>query len=200
MDVTPITNKIEQDARQTAEAMLAEARARIENLQERCDDTLRDQQREARQQANQEGVQLEQNLRRLGQLEDRKALLGMKRGLLDQSFDRAREQLQNLPPERLGALIMDQLVRWAKGTEKLIAGAVKPAFYGEAFIAEANKRLQEQGKPGRLQDAGTRREGVCGVVLEAEGNETQLTVESLLAEQRAGLEGEVAGLLFQDLD
>jgi len=64
----------------------------------------------------------------------------------------------------------------------------------------ANKRLQEQGKPGQLQDAGTRREGVCGVVLEAEGNETQLTVESLLAEQRAGLEGEVAGLLFQDLD
>jgi len=37
-------------------------------------------------------------------------------------------------------------------------------------------------------------------VLEADGNETQLTVESLLAEHRAGLEGEVATLLFKDLD
>ena len=200
MDVTPITTKIEADARHAAEALLSEARARIENMQERCDDMLRVQQRDARSQAAVDGDQLEQNLRRLGQLEGRKALLGMKRDLLDQSFDQAREQLQNLPPERMGALMMEQLVRYAKGTERVMAGAIKPAFYGEQFLQEANRRLEAQGKPGKLHDAGTRREGVCGLVLEADGNETQLTVESLLAEHRAGLEGEVATLLFKDLD
>lgn len=199
MDVTPITATIEENAKQTADSYISEARARITNMQDNCGETVQAQQHEAVQQAQRDGDQLQQNLRRLGELDARMALLTIKRGLIDEAFDLARQQLESLPAQQLSDLILRQVVLYAKGDEQVVPGAVSGGFYGPAWLAKANEQLQAQGKPGTLTDAGGERPGVCGVVLVAPGSETHLTVDTLLTEQRAQLEGPVADILCSQL-
>ncbi len=199
MDVHPLTAKIEENARNTAEGLLSEAYARITDLQATSDDTIDDLQRDAQKRAKADGDQLEQNLRRLGALEARKQLLSLKRGLIDESFDLALKQLHSLPTDKLRALFMEQLVRFAQGDETVYAGSVSGAFYDADFLKDANRLLKEAGKPGSLKDGGATRPNVCGLVLETAGTQSHLTAEAMVAQHRQSLEGDVAQVVCGDL-
>ncbi len=199
MDVHPLAARIEQDAKTNAQTILSEARARMTDLQATSDDTIEDMQRDARKRAQVEGDTLEANMRRLGALEARKGLLAMKRQLIDESFDLALQQLHSLPAEQLRQLFMEQLVRYAQGEETVYPGSVSPAFFDPGFIQEANQRLTQSGRPGKLQAGKEPRPGVCGLVLTLAGTQTHLTTQAMMALHRPGLEGEVAQLVCEDL-
>ncbi|NLD52356.1 MAG: hypothetical protein GX650_05625 [Clostridiales bacterium] len=199
MDVTPITQKIQENARLTAEGYLNEARARIADLQESTDTLIRKAQQQAQEDARRDGDAMEKNMRRLHELEMRKQLLQMKRGLLDEGFTQALEALRAQDSQKLRALFLYQTVQSAQGNEKLAVGAISPAFFDESFVKEANTLLEKSGRPAGLTDGGERREGVCGVILQGQGVETYCTLESLLDARRADLEPAVAGILGTEL-
>lgn len=199
MDVKPLIETIEQNARQIADSYLSEARARVHDLQASCDADLDDLQDQAGREARLEGDRLEENLRRLGALEDRKALLSLKRQLIDEGFDAALEKLRALPAEQMRPLMKRLVLASAAGTEKLIAGAINPDFLTPAFVDELNAALRAAGKPGSLSDSGQRQPGACGLILAAEGSRTLCTMETLLLQRRQALEPEVAALLTQDM-
>lgn len=195
MDVHPLTVKIEENARNMAESLLSEARARITDLQEATDEDLQQMQQDAERQASEEGDRLEQNLRRLAALDSRKQLLERKHALIDEGFDAALQALHEQPTEKLRALFLQQVLQYAQGTEQVTAGAISDAFYDEAFLREANDALKQAGRPGELTDSGQRRPGVSGLVLTRPGSESLLTVETMLQQSRDALQGEVADLL-----
>lgn len=199
MDVHPLTARIAQDAKAHADSVLSEARARIVDLQSTSDDTIEKMQRDARRRAQADGDQLEQNMRRLGALEGRKQLLSMKRGLIDESFDLALKRLHAMPTDKLRALFMQQLVRFAQGDETVYAGAINDDFLDAGFLDEANALLKEAGKTGSLKDGGSRRPGVCGLVLETAGTQSHLTAEAMIDQHRQALEGDVAQIVCGDL-
>lgn len=198
MDVSPITERILKDARSTADSYLSEARARITNMQAATDSYVDESQRRAREAARQEGQALEQNLRRLAALEDRKALLALKHRLIAEGFDKAYEQLSLLPDEQLRKLFMERVLQVAEGHETLSAGAIRPGFF-QGFVAEANQRLAALGKPAKLSDSGQQRADELGVILASPGSEVHCTARMLLAEKRDSLEADVAAIVCKDL-
>ncbi len=199
MDVSPLSAKIEENARRIAEGFFSEARARVDDLQASADAQIEQLQAQAVRDAKAEGDKLEENLKRLHALESRKGLLRVKRGLLDEGFDAALALLRALPDEQMRQLMLDQLLQSAQGDEQVACGSINSGFYGPAFLEEANRLLIKAGKPGQLRDAGHRHEGVCGLVLQSLGTQTFCTVETLLQERREKLEPEAAALLCADL-
>ena len=199
MDVTPLSAKIEENARKITEGLLSEARARVVDIQSACDAQVDALQDETARQAKVDGDKLDENLRRLQALENRKNLLQIKRGLLDEAFSSALSLLRGLPKEEMRRLMLEQTVQAAQGDEQVAAGSINDDFYGPDFIAEANRLLTAAGKPGLLRDAGHKHEGVCGLVLQSPGTQTFCTMEMLLQEKRTGLEPEVAQLLSAGL-
>lgn len=199
MDVTPITQKIQENARLTAEGYLSEARARITDLQESADEIILAAQQQATEDARRDGEAMEKNMRRLHELDMRKHLLEMKRSLLDESFDQALAALRAQGKDKLRALFLQQVAQSAQGDEQLAVGAISPEFFDDSFVKDANALLQKGGKPAGLTDSGQRRKGVCGVILQGQGVETYCTLETLLDAQRADLEPAVAGILGAEL-
>lgn len=199
MDVKPLIDTIEQNAKQIADSYLSEARARISDLQASCDEDLDDLQEQTSRQAREEGERLEQNLRRLHALEGRKSLLSLKRQLIDEGFDAALSKLRALPEAQMRPLMKRLVVDAATGWEALVAGAINPGFLTPAFVDELNAALKAAGKPGDLRDSGERKSGACGLILVAEGSRTLCTMETLLSQHRQALEPEVAALLTQDI-
>ncbi len=199
MDVKPLIQTIEQNAKQIAQSYLNEARARIQDLQESCDEDLDDLQSQTASDARQEGDRLEQNLKRLDALEGRKSLLALKRQLIDEGFDAALDSLRALPVDQMQQLMKRLVVDAAQGQERLTAGEINPAFLTPAFVDELNTALKAAGKPGELTDSGNKQPGACGLILEGQGSRTLCTVETMLSQQRQALEPEVAQLLTQGL-
>lgn len=199
MDVSPLSAKIEENARRIAEGFFSEARARVADLQASTDQQIEEQQAQAVKRARLEGDSLEENLKRLHALESRKSLLGIKRRLLDEGFNAALASLRALPADKMRQLMMGQLLDIARGDEQVAAGGINDSFFDASFLGEANSRLQAAGKPGTLRDAGGKQADVCGLVLQGPGTRTFCTVETLLQERRDALEAEVAQLLCQTL-
>lgn len=198
MDISSITKQIEDNARLNARSFLDEAKARIQSMQEACDSYVEQRRREAVQDAEAEAKVLEQNLQRLGALEDRKDLLRMKLALIDEGFQAAREQLLQLPEDEMKKLFLGMVLQAAQGHEALAVGAIRPGFF-QGFVAEANALLARAGRPAGLSDAGSQRTGVCGVILLSEGSEVHCTLDMLLESRREALEGEVARILCAQL-
>ena len=199
MDVSSITGRIEDSARQNAKRFLDEANSRIQSMQDACDGYVEQSRREAVRDAEAEAKVLEQNLRRLGALEDRKDLLRLKHELIDEGFEAARAALLELPEKELKQLFLRLVRQAAQGHELVSVGAIKPGFY-QGFVAEANALLQKDGKPGGLKDANKQRAGICGVILSSPGSEVHCTLDMLLRGKREALEGEVARILCSQLD
>lgn len=195
MDVHPLIAKIEENARVTADSLLSEARARVQDLQRSTDEELQRTQEESDKRARQDALKLEESLRRLQALNGRKDLLERKRGLISQAFDLALERLRAQPTQKLREYLMGQLVAGAAGIEEVTPGDVNPGFFDESFLKEANAALEKAGKPGRLRATGGTRPGVCGLILTLPGSESHLTMETLLLQKRESLEADVAGLL-----
>lgn len=199
MDVAPLSAKIEENARRIAEGYLSEACARVDDIQVSSDAQIDGQQAQTAKDTRQEGDKLEQNLQRLHALESRKSLLQLKRGLLDEGFDAALALLRSLPKERMRQLMLGQLLQAAQGDEQVEAGSINDVFYDADFLKEANREFVKAGRPGQLRDAGQRRAGICGLVLQSPGTQTFCTMETLLQGRREKLEPEVADLLCQNL-
>lgn len=199
MDVSPLSAKIEENARRIAEGFFSEARARVDDLQASTDAQIEENQAQTIKNARVEGDKLEENLKRLHALESRKNLLKLKRGLLDEGFDAALELLRKLPKDRMRLLMLDQLVQAAQGDEQVASGSINDAFYDTGFLEEANRLLMKAGKPGQLRGAQQKFDGVCGLVLQGPGTQTFCTMETLLKERREKLEPEAADLLCAGL-
>lgn len=198
MDVSSITKRIEDSARQNAKSFLDEAHSRIQQMQEACNGYVEQSRREAQRNADTEAKLLELNLQRLGALEDRKDLLRIKHGLIEEGFQAARAQLLKLPEQELRKLFLRMVLEAAQGHESLAVGAIQPGFF-QGFVEEANALLSKAGKPGKLSDAGSQRAGLCGVILLSEGSEVHCTLDMLLESKREALEGEVARILCGQL-
>lgn len=198
MNVKPILDLIMQEAGQTADKLIAEAEDRASTILEESRLRLSRMADESLKLGRKDGQDLVDRIHRLGALEERKELLQSKRALISQAFEQALSGLRALPAEEAGRIFLDLIIKNAKGTETLAIGEINPAFFDEGFLARANRKLEESGKPGKLA-VGTRRvPGVCGLVLEGAHSQTECTFESLMDSKRDGMESLVAGLLFNN--
>lgn len=196
LNTKPILDLILSDAREAADKLITQARDRANTISEYASRRAEEHLEQTRQQAQVEAIALEDRMRRMAMLEQRKELVTQKRALIDQAFDQALAQLNESPTDQLGTFMFDLLIQLANGDERLQAGALNDGFFTPGFVASVNQRLQELGKPGQLQAEDARIPGVCGLLLKGKASMVNCTLSALMDARREELEAGVASILF----
>ncbi|HSK68920.1 MAG TPA: hypothetical protein VLA21_06630 [Candidatus Limnocylindria bacterium] len=196
LDAKPIIDLIRKEARKAAEDALREAHDKVLSIREESDRRADDQMEETLRQAHAEGERLAERMLRMAGMEQRRAVLASRLGLIREALHTALERLRALPAEQVAGVMLEMLKANARGDERLMPGSLNRAFYTPDFIGRANAALRDAGKPGSLADSGEEVPGVCGIVLRGEGSQTHCTFEALVESRREDLEALAASVLF----
>lgn len=195
MNADAILKRIEQEARQAADAALSEARARADALQASCQTKLAQEDEAAMERARKDALALDDRMQRMAELDARKALLREKRVVLDEAFALALKKMQAMPAAQAKRYAMAVLLDVARGDETLIADA-DSTWCDAAFVREANAALAAAGREGKLRLSGEKRALGGGFLLVRGGMEVNCSFEAAISARRLELEAEVASLLF----
>lgn len=194
MQAQPLFQKIEDDARQAAAQILANAREKAQAVSNAADQDIAVLRQRNAQRIEQDAEELRLRMQRMDELEGRKALLAHKRTVLDEAFASALQQLQALPPADMRAFFLDKLVATAQGGEAVLSGA--QGGMDQGMVDEANQLLAKQGKPAGLVLSPDTVPGM-GFALLRDGIQVVCTFDRLVSDARMGLETEIAAILFE---
>ena len=181
------------DAKTQADAILAQAEARCAEIREGYEQ----QAKQAYAERIRAGVKANQDrldsMERLAKMEGRKAILALKQDMVAESFDRACDQLVNLPAAEYGAFLA-KLAVTASVThdEEVVLNARDRKALGEKVIEAANKALGG-GKLTLSKETGDFK---GGLILRRGSIEANCTAELLVDLCREEMAAELAGVLF----
>lgn len=195
MKADTITAKILDEAREQASAILEEATQKADEIRKRCEETIFNAQQEVETKTEVQAAELRDRMTRMAELDQKKALLGAKREMIDQAFDNALERMCNMSADQKRSYMKQLLIESAAGGEELIPSASDAALFDEAFMSCVNDKLAEAGKAPVFLSEDTRNiKG--GFVLKEGGLEISCAFEAVLKQARPALEAEVAATLF----
>ena len=191
--IEKLTQQIAADAQVEIDAILAEA-------QEKADAITADYAQRAEKAAaerlakgTEAAAQREERLIAMADMERRKDLLAAKQDMVGKAFDKALEQLCNLPDEECVAILTKLAVAAsASGKEQLIFSQKDRERVGRAVVLAANEAL----KDGNLTLSEQTRNMAGGFILSDGAIEVNCTFETLVRLQRGEMAGEVANVLF----
>ena len=184
---------IQADAKAQADAILAQAEQQCAEIKADFDKKAADRYSE-RIRSGVKACQDEVDSRvRIDQMEARKGTLAVKQEMVALAFDKALEQLCNLPEEQYVAFLAALAARASVSRdEEIILNARDRAAVGEKVVNAANTRLGS----GKLTLANETRDFAGGLILRRGNVEANCTAELLVDLQRGELSAEIAGLLF----
>ena len=184
---------IRADAEAQTAAILAQAEQRCAEIRGVYEQKAKDAYAEkirAGVKANQDRLE---SMDHLTKMEGRKAILALKQDMVSESFDRAVEQLVNLPQEQYVALLA-RLAAQASvtGDEQIVLNARDRAAVGEKVVAAANAKLGD-GKLTLADETGSFK---GGLILHRGNIEANCTAELLVELCRGDMAAELAQVLF----
>jgi len=201
MSVEKITEKILSDAGEQAGGIEKEFAARIGKIQDQRDQQVQEIQARAQEEARRRAEDRFNKDIATAELEMRKAALARKQELIGQVFDRARERLLGMKAEPRRDFLMQLLLKNVEtGDEEIIVSKGDGGLLDDGFLKEANRRLEQEGKKGRLQLSEERRDLPGGFVLRRGKQEINCSLGALIGSIRQELEPGVARELFSKPD
>ncbi len=224
--IDKITGKIAQDVQEEIDALLDGARRDAAEIAARYDAMARKESEDILARGRRSAEERVERLASVAQLEARKLILGAKQEALSAAFDKALDDLLNLPEAQYVALLANLCARAARtGREEVIFSQKDRTRYGKQVVTQANEILARQvapklpgelagSKAGALLDkvvtgasallAGTgmltlaeeSRPIKGGLILSDGDVEVNCTFETLVRLQRDEMASEVAKVLF----
>ena len=194
------------EAEQVVEKILADARAEAQKLKKQADQKQADQQAELDKElaqykkqtdalAQKAGKDKKAHLLAAARMDIAKQFLAEKRKILDEVFEQARQQLQNLPDGEYRALIKKLLLDSTEtGDEEVVIDTKEKRIDGE-FIKQVNSKLGS-GKKGGLRLSDQKQDIGAGFILKRGKIKTNVSIGVLLDQARKELEVELAKELF----
>lgn len=190
-----IVKKISSDARLEADSLLSLARAESDSILEKAKKQAEEMRagllQKAKERADEHGARVET----IAGLELRKETLKEKKRLIEDTFEKARKEVEDLPPGKflafLKPIILDAV---ESGVEEIILSPKHKNMFTPTFLAELNSELGAQKGRLRLSEESGNFSG--GFILRDGNKEINLTLESLIKSQRDNLEPQIAGILF----
>ena len=184
---------IQADADAQAAEILARADARCAEIRE----TYEQKAKEAYAETIRAGVKENQDrldsMERLANMEGRKAILALKQDMVAESFDRACDQLVNLPAAEYGTFLAKLAVKASvTHDEEVVLNARDRKALGDKVIEAANKALGG-GKLTLSKETGDFK---GGLILRRGSIEANCTAELLVDLCREEMAAELAGVLF----
>ena len=192
--IEKITARINEDSQKEIDAIMDEARAKVEEIAARAKAEAQAVGDEVLAQGRRAAAEREDRLASTAQMECRKAVLAAKQDVIEEAFEQAHKQLLALPQDKYIALLADLAAQASvTGKEKLIFSAPDRARVGKAVVAAANGKLT---KDAMLTLAEETRPMDGGFILSDGAVEVNCTFDTLIRLQRGALSGEVAKVLF----
>lgn len=189
--------RIAAEAEKEARRIVAEAQEKAAQIVSRAHAERKRLLSEAEEKGRREGAELLQRAATLAELETRQALIVVRTRLVEEAFQRAREQLSSLDDQTYRSLLKEILVAAAEtGEEEVILSETDRRRLGPEFWAAVNTALAQRGKAGKLRPSSEARELIGGAVLRREEVEVDASFDSALRTLREALEPDVARLLF----
>ena len=224
--IDKITGKIAQDVQEEIDALLDGARRDAAEIAARYDAMAQKESEDILARGRRSAEERVERLASVAQLAARKLILGAKQEALSAAFDKALDDLLNLPEAQYVALLANLCARAARtGREEVIFSQKDRTRYGKQVVTQANEILARQvapklpgelagSKAGALLDkvvtgasallAGTgmltlaeeSRPIKGGLILSDGDVEVNCTFETLVRLQRDEMASEVAKVLF----
>lgn len=194
------------EAEQVVEKILADARAEAQKVKQQTDEREAAEQARLNEQSNEYRKQTEILAKKAGEdekshilaaarMDIAKEYLAEKRKILDEVFEQARQQMQNLPDEEYRALCKKLILDAVEtGDEEVVIDTNENRINHE-FIKQINRELGP-GYKGNLKLADERQNLGAGFILRRGKVKTNVSVAVLLEQAQKELEIELAKELF----
>ncbi len=191
-----IIRRITDEARKEADAVLAEAEAKVKELTAASSAEASAEAGRIERDAEQKAQELRRRRLAVAEMEARKDVLAKKQAILDEAFAGALKKLSELPSSEVEALLTPLVIQEAEGTEALVVSEKDRALYEKSLLKRLNAALVKAGKPGKL--ALSKQSGAFsgGLVLVSDVLEKNISFEALLRNVREDSEKAVGELLF----
>ena len=196
------------EAEQVVEKILADARAEADKIKKQADDKETDEQAKLSEQLDEYKKQTEILAQKAGKDEKShilaaarmnivKEYLAEKRKILDEVFEQARRQLQNLPDAEYHALIKKLLLDAVETGDEEVIVDTNEGRISEELIKEINQQLSSDRKSS-LKLSDQRQNIGAGFILSRGKIKTNVSIEVLLDQARKELEIQLAKELFKN--
>lgn len=197
MNAEPVLEKILSDARAEAEKIKNAAEVKRSEEQSQIDEQLREYRKQTDMLAQKAGEEKKAHLLAAARMDIAKQLLAEKRKILDEVFDKARQQVENLSDEQYCKLMTRLMLEAVEtGDEEVIIDNEERRI-NQNFIENINQQLAS-GRKGNLKLSEDRDNIEAGFILKRGKIKNDVSVEVLLAQARRELEIELAKELFGD--
>lgn len=195
--IEKITARIQADAQQEIDAVLAEASSQAKEISDRYAAQAKQAQAEILEKGQQSAAELRQRLNSNAQMDAKKQELAVKQELLDEAFQLAYEKLTQLPAEEYETLLANLAVKASvSGKEQLIFSETDRARFGGTVTAKANDLLTKAGKTAELTLSQTTGAFQGGLLICDGDVEVNCTFETLVRMARNEIVGDVTKALF----
>jgi len=195
MEAEQVIEKILADAGAEAEKIKSQAEEKENAEQAKLDEQLSEYKKQTHIIAKKASEDKKAHLLAAARMDIAKDYLAEKRKILDEVFDRARQQLQNLPDaEYLNLMTKLLLDAVETGDEEVIIDNNETRI-DQKFVKNINRQLGP-GYKGNLRLAEQRENLEGGFILKRGKIKNNVSIEVLLAQARKELEIELAKELF----
>jgi len=195
MEAEQVVEKILADARGQAEKIKAQAEEKEADEQTELNEQLHEYKKQTEILAEKAGREKRAHLLAAARMQIAKEFLVEKRKLLDEVFEQAQTQLQNLPDEQYSDLWTKRMVEAVEtGNEEVIVDNNERRI-DDKFIKLVNRQLGP-GYKGNLRLADEKQNIGAGFILKHGKIKNNVSLPVLLAQARSKLEIELAKELF----
>lgn len=195
--IEKITARIQADAQQEIDAVLAEAKKQADGITVGYATQAKQAAADILEKGERSAGECRQRLNNTAQMDAKKMELSTKQEMLDKAFALALEKLNQLSEKEYVDLLAQLAVKASvSGSEQLIFTAADRARYGVKVATKANEILKKAGKPAALTLSEETRAFQGGLLVSDGDVEVNCTFETLVRLARNEVVGEVSAVLF----
>lgn len=195
MDAEQVVKKILADADTEAAKIKAEADEKLTDEQSKLDEQLNEYKKQTDKLAQKAAQDTKDHLLAAARMDIAKQFLAEKRKIIDDIFDKARTQMQNLPDSDYTTLMTKLMLQAIEtGDEEIIVGKDEKRI-DQKFIKNINRELGP-GFKGNLRLANETQNLTAGFILKRGKIKNNVSLDVLLHRARKELEIELAKKLF----
>ena len=197
MEAEQVVEKILADAKAEAEKIKKQAEDKVAAEQAKLDERLIGYKKQTETLAEKAGKDEKSHILAAARMDIAKQFLTEKRKILDEVFEQARRQTQNLPDEQYHELITKLMLEVVEtGDEEIVIDKNENRIDKE-FIKQVNHKLGPNHK-GNLRLSDEKQDLGGGFILRRGKIKTNVSIEVLLTQARKELEIELAKKLFEN--
>ena len=195
--IEKITAKLESEARAEIEAINAETAAKCEEIKKEYEKKAQDEYWKRVQAGTKSVENRVERLASAADMEAKKSILAFKQEMVSKAFDRAVQNISEMPREEYIAFLAGHTAKAAStGTEELIFNARDKKEFGADTAKAANALLKKKGLAGGLTVSDETREIPGGLIVKQGDIEVNCSVDILVQLYRNELASQVAEILF----